>query len=206
VMPRLLRDERLFEQEASLSQGVAAELLAHGSERGERLVEHPDPVGDIAESLAYGGDLGRRDRGVPGHRERSEVAVACLDEEPRRRPHLDGTGFAQPQLELLAEKRIATSLILPRRERQPHHGSAMGITNHGIEIEDVTLGAADAPDLSVAKLEADWSRRALEERRRCGHSTPALRTAGRSLQLCRDCLVGARRCVGLIPVSQKLRA
>jgi len=35
----------------------------------------------------------------------------------------------------------------------------------GIAIEDLALGAPDAPDLAVAKLEADWSRRALEERR-----------------------------------------
>lgn len=35
----------------------------------------------------------------------------------------------------------------------------------GIAIEDLALGPADAPDLAVAKLEADWSRRALEEGR-----------------------------------------
>lgn len=35
----------------------------------------------------------------------------------------------------------------------------------GIAIEDVAIGSPDAPDLAVAKLEADWSRRAFEERR-----------------------------------------
>jgi hypothetical protein len=47
----------------------------------------------------------------------------------------------------------------------------------GIEIADLALGAADAPDLAVAKIEADWSRRAIEERR-----FDALRLSGVRLQ------------------------
>jgi hypothetical protein len=35
----------------------------------------------------------------------------------------------------------------------------------GIVIEGLALGAADAPDLAIAKLEADWSLRAIEEGR-----------------------------------------
>lgn len=36
---------------------------------------------------------------------------------------------------------------------------------HGIAIEDVAIGPPAAPDLAIAKVEADWSRRAFEERR-----------------------------------------
>lgn len=48
------------------------------------------------------------------------------------------------------------------RGTQPASLRVTRIDTRGIEIEDLRLGTADAPDLAVAKVEADWSRAAFE--------------------------------------------
>lgn len=51
---------------------------------------------------------------------------------------------------------------LATRGIEPASLHVVRLDAHGIVIENVALGAADAPDLAVAKLEVDWSRAAFE--------------------------------------------